>query len=148
MSNDDVYKELFDAKKYQYNDKHDIKIRSYDVELYVQDANQTHTSLGEYSLIKNDWNRIPTQRRANLDDTATQLKYNKLHDLIVLALAGNELEHIQIAIDILKRYRQAGLAEKGEFSPENLAFKILRKKGFVQKLYDRRDALEDAVLSI
>ncbi len=148
ISNDEVYKELFDAKKYQYNDQHDIKIRSYDVELYVQDIDQRHESLGEYSLMKDDWNRIPTQRRANIDDNATYLKYNKLHDLIILALAGDNLEHTEQAIDILKRYRQAGLAKKGEFSPENLAFKILRKRGFVQKLYDKRDALEDAVLSI
>jgi hypothetical protein len=148
LSNDEVYKELFNAKKYQYNDQHNIRIRSYDVELYVQDVNQRHESLGEYSLMKDDWNKIPTQKRANIDDNATHLKYNKLHDLIVLALAGDNLEHTEAAIDILKRYRQAGLAEKGEFSPENLAFKVLRKKGFVQKLYDKRDALEDAVLSI
>ena len=51
----DVYRELFDAKKYQYNDSHDFRIGGYDVELYVQDARQPHVSQGIYSVINNDW---------------------------------------------------------------------------------------------
>jgi len=46
INNDDVYRELFNAKKYQYNDQHDIMIRGYEVELYVQDSIQPHASLG------------------------------------------------------------------------------------------------------
>ena len=42
----EVYRELFDAKKYQYNDQHNITIGGYDVELYVQDADQPHVSQG------------------------------------------------------------------------------------------------------
>ena len=34
----DVYRELFDAKKYKYTDQHDYKIAGHDVELYVQNA--------------------------------------------------------------------------------------------------------------
>ena len=51
----DVYRELFDAKKYQYNDQHDFKIGGYDVELYVQNANQPPVSQGEYSVLNNKW---------------------------------------------------------------------------------------------
>ena len=32
----EVYRELFDAKKYQYNDEHNIRIGNADVELYVE----------------------------------------------------------------------------------------------------------------
>ncbi|NBR26138.1 MAG: hypothetical protein EBU08_20615 [Micrococcales bacterium] len=35
IPNDEVYRELFDAKKYAYNNQHNIKIGGYDVELYV-----------------------------------------------------------------------------------------------------------------
>ena len=38
----EVYRELFDAKKYQYNDQHNIKIGGYSVELYVHNPNQEH----------------------------------------------------------------------------------------------------------
>ena len=46
----EVYRELFDAKKYQYNDQHNITIGGYDVELYIQNANQPHISQGIYSV--------------------------------------------------------------------------------------------------
>ena len=148
LNPDDVYQELFNAKKYQYNDQHDIKIRGYDVELYVQDSNKPVRSLGEYSIINNDWNRIPVQRRGNLDEKSTKAKYEKLKDLIELALSTNDLERVTHITDTLKKYRQAGLDKHGEFGPENLAYKILRKQGLIQKIFDHRAALEDARLSL
>ena len=35
----EVYRELFDAKKYQYNQQHNIKIGGYDIQLYLQNPN-------------------------------------------------------------------------------------------------------------
>ncbi len=58
LNPDQVYQELFNAKKYQYNDQHDIKIRGYDVELYVQDAGKPVRSLG----ISSSRLRIPQGR--------------------------------------------------------------------------------------
>jgi hypothetical protein len=148
LNPDDVYQELFNAKKYQYNDQHDIKIRGYDVELYVQDSNKPVRSLGEYSIINNDWNRIPVQRRGNLDEKSTQQKYEKLKKLIELALSTNDLDRVTHITDTLKKYRQAGLDRHGEFGPENLAYKILRKQGLIQKIFDHKAALEDTKLSL
>jgi hypothetical protein len=148
ISNDSVYKELFDAKKYQYNDVHDIEIRGYDVELYVQDSKQHHESLGEYSIVQNDWVRIPSKRRANLNDTATHAKYHKLRDLILLAISNDDLSSIEQTTDIIRKYRNAGLTREGEFSPENLVFKILRRKGYIEKLWNKRQELEDKKLSL
>jgi len=54
--NSDVYQELFTAKKYQYNDEHDIRIGGADVELYVQPADQAHHSQGIYSVKDGEWN--------------------------------------------------------------------------------------------
>ena len=48
VCDNDVYRELFDAKKYQYNNEHNFKIGGYDVELYVQDSKQPHHSQGIY----------------------------------------------------------------------------------------------------
>ena len=69
LSNDEVYTELFNAKKNQYNDSHDITIHGVPVELYVQDANKPVVSLGEYSVQDNKWLRLPTKRRSNFDQT-------------------------------------------------------------------------------
>jgi hypothetical protein len=148
LNPDEVYQELFNAKKYQYNDQHDIKIRGYDVELYVQDSNKPVRSLGEYSLVKNDWTRIPVQRRGNLDEKSTQAKYEKLKGLIELATNSNNLEQVTAVTDTIKKYRQAGLDEHGEFGPENLAYKMLRKQGYVERLFNHKADLEDARLSL
>ena len=148
LNPDDVYQELFNAKKYQYNDQHDIKIRGYDVELYVQDSNKPVRSLGEYSIVNNDWNRIPVQRRGNLDEKSTKAKYEKLKDLIELALSTDDLDRVSHITDTLKKYRQAGLDKHGEFGPENLAYKMLRTQGLIQKIFDHKAKLEDSRLSL
>ena len=148
LNPDEVYREMFDAKKNQYNREHDIKIRDYDVEVYVQDSNKPVKSLGEYSLIKDDWIRIPTARRANIDEKATRLKFEKLGHLVELALKSRNLAQVKTVLDTLKKYRQAGLDEHGEFGPENLAYKILRKQGLIQQLFDLRNQLKDQELSI
>ncbi len=51
----DLYKELFDLKKFIFNERHNIKIYGYDVELYAQDAEEPHYSSGVYSVMNNEW---------------------------------------------------------------------------------------------
>jgi hypothetical protein len=48
----------------------------------------------------------------------------------------------------IKKYRQAGLDLNGEFGPENLAFKALRTKGVIAKLYDKLNELHSKKLSL
>jgi len=148
LPDDEVYKELFNAKKTVYNDNHDIKVRGVPVELYVQDSNQPHHSLGEYSVLKKDWIKMPVKRRANFDQSATRAKYEKLGELIELAIKTRSLNRIDKALDIVRRYRKAGLEKTGEFGPENLAFKAIRKQGLFQKLYDLRNELRSEKLSL
>jgi hypothetical protein len=148
LPNDPVYQELFTAKKTLYNDAHDITVRGVPVELYVQDTNQTHTSLGEYSVVYDKWIRIPKKRRANFDQAATKLKYEKLGDLIELAIKSRNPKKVKDTIDLIKRYRKAGLEKAGEFGPENLAFKAIRKQGLIQDLYDLKAELHGEKLSI
>lgn len=148
IPNDPVYQELFTAKKTLYNDAHDITVREVPVELYVQDTNQVHTSLGEYSVVYDKWIRIPKKRRANFDQAATKLKYEKLGDLIELAIKSRNPKKVKDTIDLIKRYRKAGLEKAGEFGPENLAFKAIRKQGLIQDLYDLKAELHGEKLSI
>jgi len=148
LPNNEVYKEMFDAKKYQYNHNHDIKIKGYEVELYVQDAAEPHHSLGSYSVMKDEWNKIPSKQRANLNDTATLLKYDKLKNLAIRALASDDSEYLNSVLDLVKKYRSAGLDEFGEFGPENLAFKMLRTDGYFAKLWAKRRGHEDSKLSL
>lgn len=144
---DEVYRELFTAKKTIYNDTHDIKINNIPVELYVQDSRQPVVSLGEYSVMNDQWIRIPTKRRSDFDQTATKSKYEKLLGLIEIALQSKKYSKVKHIIDTIKRYRQAGLDKGGEFGPENLAYKMLRSQGYITKLYELRDKLHSEKLS-
>jgi len=148
LSNDEVYRELFNAKKNEYNNSHDLKIRGIPVELYVQDSEQPHHSLGEYSLLKKDWIRVPVRRKANFDQDRTRAKYEKLGELIELALKSKRLKDVERVLDIIKRYRKSGLDQTGEFGPENLAFKAIRKHGLFKALWDLKQELHSKELSL
>lgn len=148
LPNDEVYRELFNAKKTIYNDSHDITVHGVPVELYVQDSAQPVVSLGEYSIVHDKWIKVPKRKRANFDQNATKAKYEQLSRLIQLALKSKDVDKINKAIKTIKRYRQAGLDKGGEFGPENLAYKALRSQGAIQELYDTRDALHSEKLSI
>lgn len=145
---DEIYQELFHAKKTIYNDSHNIKVHGIPVELYVQDASEPVISLGEYSVLKDKWIRIPTKRRSNFDQTATKKKYEKLLKLAEYALQSKKLSKVKQVLETIKRYRQAGLDKGGEFGPENLAYKALRSQGIITKLYDLRDKLHSKHLSL
>jgi hypothetical protein len=146
--NDEVYKELFHAKKTLYNDSHDIKVNGIPVELYVQDVAFPVISLGEYSVLNNKWIKIPNKRRSNFDHTDAKAKYEKLAKLIEYALHANDLKQVKNVLETIKRYRQTGLEKGGEFGPENIVFKALRSQGLITKLYDLRDKLHSKKLSL
>ncbi len=144
----DVYKELFNAKKSLYNDTYEITIKDIPVELYVQDTAQAHTSLGEYSLVQDKFTRYPKKQRANLDEISTEHKFERLEELCLKGLKSKSIDQVNEVLSIIKRYRQAGLDQKGEFGPENLAFKAIRSKGYFQALFDLRNKLRAEELSI
>ena len=148
LSNDEVYLELFNAKKTIYNDSHDITIRHVPVELYIQNSNQPVISVGEYSILHNKWIRIPSKRRANFDQTATAAKYEKLEKLVRMALKSKDIVKVSNVLHKINQYRQAGLDKGGEFGPENLAYKALRSHGLLTNLYALRDQLRSRDLSI
>ena len=146
--NDEIYQELFNAKKYQYNDMHDIRIKGADVELYVQPSNQSPVSLGEYSVLNNNWIQAPRRKRARINQTDVKAKYEDIKNRIEQALKDDDAERIDHLVKKIKEMRQAGLAQHGEFGPENLAFKMLRSQGAITQLYDALAAAKDQELSL
>ena len=144
----EVYRELFDAKKYQYNDMHHIKIGGYDVELYVQNANKPHHSQGIYSVVNNEWIDVPKRRQPEVNDISTRSKYDDLAQRIDVAVKSGDFDTMSALAEKIRDMRQAGLDEHGEFGPENLAFKMLRSQGKIKELYDARNAARDQELSL
>ena len=148
MPDDPVYQELFSAKKYQYNDEHNIKIGGADVELYVQPSDQTHVSQGVYSVKDNKWLSIPRRKRAEIDDVCVRDKVADLDARIHSAVKSGNESRISSLADKIKAMRKAGLDAHGEFGCENVAFKILRNKGCIKLLWDARAAARDRELSL
>lgn len=147
MSND-VYRELFDAKKYQYNDQHDFRIGPAQVELYVQDADQPHHSQGIYSVMRDEWNQVPRRRRVDIDDMSVRSKYLDLGHRIDAAIASGDAQRMQRLAQRIGDMRRSGLADTGEFGPENLAFKILRNNGTLELLKQARLRAKSQELSL
>jgi hypothetical protein len=148
MPDNPVYQELFNAKKYQYNDEHNIKIGGADVELYVQPADQTHISQGVYSIKDNKWISIPQRKRAQVDDACVRDKVASLDARIHSAVRSKNLEAVTRLWDKIKAMRKIGLEQHGEFGCENIAFKLLRNNGCIKLLKDTKTALEDRELSL
>jgi len=148
MPEDPVYRELFDAKKFQYNEQHDITIGGADVELYVQNADQPHVSQGVYSLVNNDWIQVPRRIKSVVDDTSTRNKFETVGRQIERAIKSGNLARMTRLAEKIKKMRQTGLENHGEFGPENLAFKMLRKQGLIKELYDARNSAKDKEFSL
>lgn len=140
--------ELFDAKKNQYNFNYDIKIHNIDVELYVQDIKQPHTSAGIYSVLDDKWLSEPTHNPPKVNDREVRSKARNLSGKINQALKSDNLELVNKVLGDIKRLRQEGLNKGGEYSAENLAFKLVRARGKMDKLRKHKAKLESDLLSL
>jgi hypothetical protein len=148
VAHDEVYRELFNAKKYQYNDEHDIRIRDADVELYAQDSAQPHHSQGIYSILNDAWVSVPKRTRAEIDDVSTRSKFEDLAARIDEVIKSQDIDRMDSLMKKIKTMRQTGLEKQGEFGSDNLAFKLLRNNGYIKRLIDAKQAARDQELSL
>ncbi len=140
--------ELYDAKKNVYNSRYNITIKDIDVELYVQDAKQSHHSAGIYSVLNNQWLIKPKPGAPKATAKEVKGKARNYAGRINQALKSDDLKTAKETMSQLRKLRQAGLEAGGEHSVENLAFKLLRARGQIDKLRKYIDKLESAKLSI
>jgi predicted nucleotidyltransferase len=147
----DLFKENFNLKKQIFNEKHNITIFGYDVELYAQDAEETHFSSGVFSVLNNEWISVPKKLKIELDKTTLEKKiknWTEKIDSTTEKTNGNNVEIIDTLREKLKDYRKSGLEKKGELSYENLVFKFLRRSGHIEKLFNSLNRSLDKKLSI
>tara|TARA_B100000700_G_C15035726_1_gene852701 strand:+ start:2328 stop:3152 length:825 start_codon:yes stop_codon:yes gene_type:complete len=146
----DLVKNYMNAKKSIWNEKHNIKIKGHDVELYGQDVNEEHHSTGVYSIMSDKWLTVPKRESAKLDLPAVQRKASALMKMIDNLLEKDDpsIKKIDALKKKIKNMRQSGLERSGEYSAENLAFKVLRNTGYIERLYDRAVKEFDKSLSV
>lgn len=143
-----LYRELFDAKKNLYNLMHNQTIKGYDVEFYVQDSTISVKSLGLYSVQNGSWESAPRRRKAEIDDLSVKAKVETYTDRIFEVLRLNDLDLAKRTWADVREMRQAGLERAGEFGSENVAYKVLRTRGLIKRLFDRVIELQDLALSV
>jgi hypothetical protein len=151
--NNILLKEFFMAKKGIWNDLHDITIKGFEVEMYVQDVKEPHIASGVYSVLHDKWLVEPKKEKKYVDDKGILDKgeeYAKLIDSLVERNekgedVSDEVEDVKAK---LKRFRQSGLEKGGEYAYENLTFKLLRRNGYIKKLIDLKKDSIDNKLSV
>ena len=151
----ELYRELFNLKKLLFNTNHDITIKGFEVELYVQDIIEPHTSGGIYSVLFDEWTVVPQKKDVKIDRNLLKKKIktwtNKVDEITEQVKNGDYDESILLIKELrdkIKKYRKAGLEKNGEFSYENLVFKYLRRGNYIERLIDLSNQLKDKKLSL
>ena len=132
----DEQRELFTAKKALWGEQHDISIKGLPVECYVQGQDEPHHSTGVYSIKNDSWTVMPKKVKPKIDDASVEAKKDGILRDIESALLGRDLEKLRTVKDKITQMRKAGLARAGEWSVENLVFKILRNLGLIDQITD------------
>ena len=161
--NVDFVHEYFTAKKKLWNEEHEnLMIYGFPVEVYVQDINENLISNGIYSLYKNKWIIEPSkdnlqilgQDKETIKSKAieTMKKIDALYNATFDINHGSDgeklLAQIQKLITIIKGIRKQSLTKGGEMAAGNIFFKILRRTGYIEKLFNAKTLAYDRKESI
>ena len=125
------------AKKSIWNNSYPLKYKGMNIELYAQDSNQEmHSTVGTYSLMRDKWINKPKSEQISIDDTAIQQKAEPYeYEIDALKETDPYVEkRIHNIKSRLQNLRKAGLEATGEYSIENMAYKHLRNKGYLERL--------------
>ena len=161
--NVDFVHEYFTAKKKLWNEEHEnLMIYGFPVEVYVQDINENLISNGIYSLYKNKWIIEPSkdnlqslgQDKETIKSKAieTMKKIDALYNATFDINHGSDgeklLAQIQKLVTIIKGIRKQSLTKGGEMAAGNIFFKILRRTGYIEKLFNAKTLAYDRKESI
>ena len=153
--NSELVSEYLMAKKNIWNEKHSITIKGYDVEVYAQNIAEEHISTGVYSILWDDWLVKPKKSVVNIDAKKVRQKASTIidgYDTLLITFGENEydkvIRRIQNLKTKIKKLRQTGLDREGEYSYENITFKVLRRVGLLEKLSDLETLAYDKSLSL
>jgi len=151
----DLYVEFFDLKKIVFNQKRQLSIFGYDIESYVEGVDDEGTSNGIYSLMNDEWIKKPKKENINVskEEIIKNSKiWMRLIDNLLKNLTGEDIDTIKDSVkeikEKLKKYRKSGLAKGGEMGLQNLVFKVLRRNGYIEKLYNIPTNIIDKKLSL
>jgi len=147
----ELVSKYLDAKEKVWKFRHEIMVAGYEVELYAQDVDDKGVSSGQYSLLENRWVSKPSREDFEPDEALIKRKSRVIMDQI------DEVEHdfernysyqelagkANRIMKKLKDNRKKGLDKEGEYSIENLVFKLLRRNGYIGRLLELKTEIYD-----
>jgi len=138
-------------KKSLWTLSHDIKVKGYDVEMYAQGIDEkTSSDQGVFSLKNNEWVKHPKKTKINLKDAYLLRKIKSLISMIEHFIASkcDNIEKMEAFKEKIRKMRGSSVQKGGEFSLENLAFKEIRNKGYLEKFSNYIKNVQDRKLSL
>ena len=153
----DMVRDLFNSRRLVWNERHNITIFGHEVEIFVEDVNEVYDDEDRpvYSLEKDQWVNTPKRLDKDFDyDSAIKKAGMISHQIGLVQELMNQEKFVEAKRQAtrifgrLKRMRKAGLQREGAYSPENIAFKILRKRGEIDLLGDLKSASFDKMMSL
>ena len=143
---EDLVKKAIDGQRFRWNLRHNINLRDHGVEMYMQDKDEPHIASGLYSLLNDEWITEPSYDPPSIDERDVYKKADTIEDDVrilkekVAGVKGTSAKDLHDKAERLKqkisKMRRRGLEREGEFSVENLAFKILRNSNVIGDLID------------
>jgi hypothetical protein len=149
---EELVKDYFMAKKALWAATHkNISVLGFPVELFAEDKRgEVRTGQGVFSLMKNRWIQEPTFTKMNFKkDTLLAQKVEFYMKEIDSMVSGKQtIEAATNLKDKIRAMRGAAIQSGGEFSFENLVFKELRNRGYLDKLSDYLKKNQERELSL
>ena len=150
-----MVEDYFFAQKSIWNEEHNIVVKNFPVEVYIQDLNAKLRATAVYSVLYDKWVLKPTRENFKIDKKAIKDKSEQfIHYLRDIRQLYND-KNFKAAGDLAKKLkdrirhmRNAGLERGGEFSLENLVFKVLRRTSFMDQLDAFKAKSYDNLMSI
>lgn len=142
--------EFFLAKKWIWSEEYNITIKDYNVECYVQDVSEVPSSAGMYSVLNDNWLQKPLKTNIIIDRKKIKQKASEIINEIEKLEASKtpSTDKLNQLKEKIKKMRQNGLQAGGEYSIENLVFKVLRNGKYLEKIDNLKKKNVEKELSI
>jgi hypothetical protein len=149
----DFVMNYFLQKRAAWESSNDVKIDTYPVEIYVQDINEQTVGKGAmYSILNNKWIKKPKYKLPDVDRHLITKKVNKYLDIFnKISMMEDSLKKIDNYNKVLKKIKKErgeATQTEGEFSVNNLVFKVLRNKKVFDIIKDDKKEIVNNVFSI
>ena len=130
---------------------HDVTLYGQPVELYAQDINDpTPINQGTYSVLNQRWIQEPRKQYVDFTDPLLKQKVRDMMERIddLIDTQADDITVLNKLKEKIRTMRGSAIQRGGEFALENLVFKELRNRGYLDKLSKYIRTIEDRNLSL